>query len=108
MKRLMYVSTARPGLTDYDIDEIVANASTNNRNQDITGILAFNGTNFAQILEGEEFTVDTLYTAIKLDGRHEGIITVGEREVGKRAFPEWGMRRVEGLEFDELIDAMAN
>ncbi|MEZ5876355.1 MAG: hypothetical protein R3D43_00580 [Tepidamorphaceae bacterium] len=36
---------------------------------------------------------------IRSDNRHSGIIVTGEREVSKRAYPDFGMRRVHGLDF---------
>lgn len=106
MFRLFYVSTARQGLSDDDIDLIVERAALRNRDLEITGAILFNGYNFGQILEGERNTVSDLMEEIKSDDRHNGVIVVAEREVENRVFPDWSMQRVEGLKFDKLFEAM--
>lgn len=106
MKRLMYVSTAKPGLTEEELAHLVADASEKNHRQHVTGALAFNGINFAQVLEGPDEEVAEIYMAIQQDARHSGVILVSEKAIAERFYPNWGMRRVEGLAFDELVEAM--
>lgn len=101
MYRLMYMSTAAPETTDESIDLMVENARKKNEALDITGVLGFNGLNFAQILEGQKENVLSLMDEIRADARHSGIIVTGERDVSERAYPDFGMRRVHGLDFDE-------
>lgn len=107
MYRLFYVSTASNTLSDEDVDAIVTTADRENRARDITGALGFNGVNFAQILEGDKAQVLSLFENIRKDSRHSGVILVGEKEIGDRAFKDWGMIRTEGLQFDGLVAAMA-
>lgn len=89
--RLVYASTARPGLTDRDITSIL-DASVNNNNQRfITGFLVHNGPGFMQVLEGPIDEVMQIYGRIMADDRHYGVVqTSGELGI-KRAFPSWDM-----------------
>ena len=71
---LLYASTARPGLTTGDIEDIVATAQRVNAELEVTGFLAFDGEGFAQILEGERETIRALYDRIQRDPRHSGCV----------------------------------
>ncbi|MEZ5876354.1 MAG: BLUF domain-containing protein [Tepidamorphaceae bacterium] len=53
MYRLMYMSTAAPEMTDESVDILVDRARKKNDALNITGVIGFNGLNFAQILEGQ-------------------------------------------------------
>lgn len=106
MHRLFYISTAIPGVSDTDVDAIANRARERNEDRGITGILGFNGMNFAQVLEGQREAVETLMEEIRQDERHSGVIVVSEKPVETRAFGKWGMRRVDGLNFDEFVDSM--
>lgn len=107
MLRLFYVSTASPSFRDGDVNLLVEKAERRNRERGITGALVFNGVNFGQVLEGEDETVLDLMDLIRNDVRHDGVIVVQQRQVDDRAYGGWGMKRVEGLKFDELVEAMA-
>lgn len=105
--RILYVSTAIPSLTEADIAQIVATATEHNAKFDITGALAYNGVNFAQVLEGAESHLEQLMANIKNDERHSGVIEMARKPIEKRNFDGWHMKHIEGLQFDELIHAMS-
>lgn len=107
MIRLFYVSTAKPGFQHAMLDALVEKASKHNAERQITGALAFNGNIFAQVIEGNVDVVDQLMDNIKRDTRHSGIIIVSRKEIAERAFPDWGMKHIRALNFDELVDSMA-
>lgn len=107
MIRVFYVSTASPSFGNGDLEALVDKAARNNEARDITGALAFNGVNFGQVLEGEEETIAELMEMIRCDVRHDGVIVIQEKQVEGRAFENWSMKRIKGLEFDELVAAMA-
>jgi hypothetical protein len=94
MKRIVYVSTARADLVEDDVRAILAEASARNDGADVTGLLAYNGANFLQAIEGEDVEVDRIYAAIRRDGRHSGVITLVEEPCEQRLFPDWRMRYV--------------
>jgi len=104
--RLFYVSTAALGVTDDDTKDIAATAAEKNARLGITGALAFNGVNFAQVLEGEQSVVEKLLDDIKTDKRHSGLVVVDTKTVTERAYNGWSMKMVEGLSFDEFMAVM--
>ena len=106
MIRLFYVSTAALGVTDDDTKDIAATAAEKNARLGITGALAFNGVNFAQVLAGEQAVVKKLLENIKADTRHSGLIVVDTKTVTERAYDGWSMKMVEGLSFDEFMAVM--
>lgn len=88
---LVYVSTARPGLTDQDLEELLVQARDRNRSLGITGMLIFGAGNFIQALEGDEAAVKAVFASILCDPRHTGVITMVEFTDTARDFPDWSM-----------------
>lgn len=91
MFRMYYISTAIPGLTAKDHEEILQKARKNNATLDVTGLLVVKGNQFAQALEGKKKQVLALFEKIKLDKRHLRIVIISQEEVDTRIFPHWGM-----------------
>lgn len=90
MIRIVYVSRVSRGMGP-DIEAMVAAAAACNAAQRITGALIFTGLHFAQWLEGPAQTVNTLFTRIALDPRHESITCVDRSAAPSRRFPNWAM-----------------
>ena len=44
-----------------------------------------------QLIEGPEEAIKRLYKNIVNDPRHEHVITVKERQISERLFPDWAM-----------------
>lgn len=91
MRRLVYISRS---LIDSDVaslDAMVRQSSARNTSVGITGMLWFDGANFAQVLEGEHDRVGELMQRIEQDARHTDLQIVVDREVNGRAFGHWGM-----------------
>jgi GrpB-like predicted nucleotidyltransferase (UPF0157 family) len=105
--RILYVSTAIPNLNESDIADIVATANKHNAEFEITGALAYNGVNFAQVLEGAEQHLNQLMDNISKDRRHSGVIEMMRNPIEQRAFDGFHMKHIEGLKFDELVQAMS-
>jgi len=106
MIRLVYFSTAKADIKSADVDKIVEEAAIKNREVGITGALGYNGRNFCQCLEGDDIAVRSLVEAISKDERHSGFKVIDEKEITARQFADWGMMRVEGLDFSVIIDSM--
>lgn len=96
--RLVYVSHAREGLTDHDIESILHTSQSNNDERFVTGFLAHNGDAFMQILEGPSEEVIDTYARIVADDRHHSVHQLIGEEIKARAFPCWSMNyhRVDG------------
>lgn len=91
MYQLTYISTARPGLIDADIDAILASSRRHNNRNGVTGILVYDGKRFLQALEGERAAVEATYDRIKADPRHRATVQLSLRIVDKREFGRWEM-----------------
>ena len=91
MYRLVYVSTAKDGLSSGEIGDILDVSTSNNDERRITGFLAHNGRHFMQALEGERDEVEEIYNRILDDQRHYGVVQIIGEKIDDRAFPQWAM-----------------
>jgi hypothetical protein len=95
LKRIHYISSFVQDMSNDEIKELAREAAKNNAEKDITGVLMAKGGVFFQIIEGPEGNIDSLFTNILKDPRHEKIITLGI-QIGdlKRLFPNWHMKEI--------------
>jgi hypothetical protein len=107
MYRLFYVSTKAEDIGEEEADKIASHASENNNIRNIVGALCFNGNHFGQVLEGPQEDVFKLLDTIRADPRHKDVIIISEKPVRFRYFKDFHMKRVRGMDFDELVTAMA-
>ena len=89
--RLIYVSTARPGLTERDMLNVLNTSQSNNDERHITGYLVHNGDSFMQLIEGPRAEVEDIFSRILKDERHSGGVRILAERTGTRAFPQWSM-----------------
>lgn len=108
MYRLFYVSNRAEGVGEDEADAIAVHAAEKNASRNIVGALCFNGMNFGQILEGPKDEVFRLLDLIRADKRHANMIVVSEKPVRFRYFKDFHMKRVRGMDFQELVTAMAS
>lgn len=110
--QIAYVSSTRGLLTAREISELLVTSRERNHARGVTGVLLYKDGNILQVIEGEEETVQSLYSAIKRDARHTGVIRIYQKAIAARDFPEWTMgfhdlrakdaRQLEG--FNEILD----
>lgn len=89
--RLIYSSRAELDLRLSDVQEILHTARTNNRSQNVCGMLFYNSRYFLQALEGEEQNVKALYAKIAEDFRHDDLNVVSEVNITEPIFSDWTM-----------------
>ncbi|MFN3608245.1 MAG: BLUF domain-containing protein [Hyphomonas sp.] len=89
--RLIYVSTARPGLSEMDMSTLVNTSQSNNDERHITGYLVHNGENFMQLIEGARQEVADVFSRIVNDDRHSGVVRILAERADRRVFPDWSM-----------------
>ena len=89
--RIVYVSTAVPGLDARDIERLLNISQSNNDERFITGYLVHNGTSFMQLIEGPFDEVDEIYARILQDRRHTGVVRIQAEWTDARVFPNWSM-----------------
>lgn len=92
MHSLMYVSSVRGEFGPAELETLTAQAARKNARREITGMLAFNGKSFMQLLEGEQSQLEALVEKISKDPRHRDLIIIRRREIEVRECPDWTMR----------------
>jgi hypothetical protein len=88
---ISYISTARSDLDASDFQNILNAAKARNTELELTGLLAFNGLNFMQVLEGSRASVNCCIRLIEADRRHDGMVIFDRHETDLREFPDWNM-----------------
>ena len=88
---LVYVSSATKLSSEAELVELLEQARESNLHNGITGMLLYSNGNFTQVIEGEETTVLALYQKILTDPRHANVLTLLNRPLTERMFPEWSM-----------------
>jgi len=96
---MVYMSSAKLGLTEGEIINIVEDARINNEKIGVTGLLLFSKGNFMQLLEGVEPVIDTLYDKIRIDNRHADVKVLLKEPIAHRNFGDWtmGFKNIEKL-----------
>ena len=90
--QIAYVSSASESLTDQAVQNLADQAQLFNSLKDISGVLLFNGSNFAQIIEGARLDVEQLYASICTDERHHNVTQIAGNAIGERTFAGWSMK----------------
>ena len=91
LKRVVYVSE-KTNVSDTTLKNIIASSKKNNPEQDVTGCLLSGSNSFLQLLEGPADFIDTLYSKISKDNRHENVVALCEEKIGERLFLSWSMK----------------
>ncbi|MGB7372537.1 BLUF domain-containing protein [Pontixanthobacter sp.] len=92
MHSLIYVSSVRAEFGPAELETLTAQAARKNARREITGMLAFNGKSFMQLLEGEQNQIEALVEKISKDPRHRDLIVIRRRDIEVRECPDWTMR----------------
>ena len=95
MIELIYKSQANYGFDKPMIEDLLTQARESNAQNDITGMLFFDGEYFVQLLEGPLEKIEPLYDVICNDKRHSDIKQIYSGGIRRRSFNEWHM----GYEF---------
>lgn len=95
LSRLIYSSKRVPE-EKLDLMSLLQNCVENNKKNNITGMLWYDGNNFIQVLEGGREFISDLYLKIAEDKRHEDVRLVSFEDIDYRDFDAWAM----GLAYD--------
>lgn len=87
---------------------IVDYSQTANRDLNIGGIIAFDGFQFVQILEGDESVVYPLFDRISVDRRNHGVVCFRQQSPDRRHFKDWSMRMASALDILALSARLAD
>ena len=91
MQRLLYISTARGGVTQPLIDDILRASRRNNAAAAVTGLLIAGGNRFLQVLEGGDLAVSQTFERIQRDPRHFAMVQLSKQAITERSFGNWSM-----------------
>jgi hypothetical protein len=94
LRCVLYISTARAGITRDEVDDIVATSKRRNAAEAITGVLLFNGANFMQLIEGPVEPLGGLMRRLYADQRHHGLIKLVDRAIEARACGDWALQPI--------------
>lgn len=106
LQRIFYVSRVADGGSPVDVRHILGRSRMRNRRLDVTGMLAFSGRHFAQVLEGSTEAVDELLAAVAADPRHADFRVVFRKPIDRREYAEWDMGYIEGFGAAERIEQL--
>jgi hypothetical protein len=103
--QLLYLSSAKPELTEEALLQILSESQQRNAAINITGLLLHSDGNIIQVIEGEEEdAVERLFAKINRDTRHHQVIVLYRKIVAKRDFLEYkmGFKRATSEQLVEL------
>ena len=103
MIQATYISTPMRPMSTEDLMQILNSARLNNIQLGVSGMLLFTGSEFIQILEGEEKVIEELLATIKQDPRHRDFRIIEKKKITAREYADWtmGFKRVDK---DDLRD----
>ena len=102
--RLVYSSAATTAFSQENLIELLEKARSNNERMNVSGMLLHHEGTFIQVLEGDGEVIESLYSRIEDDDRHEEPrVLLRESEV-PRSYSEWTMGFVRAT--DEMIEAV--
>lgn len=91
LMRLIYCS-ARDNSVSLDLQNLLSNAVSNNKEVGVTGLLWYDGYHFVQALEGHRRAVNEVYSKkIAGDPRHHSLVIISVEDIEERLFPNWSM-----------------
>lgn len=92
LRLLLYVSYLAEASGQPDVAAIVRESWKNSERDDVSGLLVFDGSRFAQFLEGPEAAMQHLRSRLEGDHRHRDIeVLVWSTGVDCRRFASWRM-----------------
>lgn len=108
--QVLYHSRATKLPSESDLLELLNYSRHFNAEHQITGLLLYSEGRYVQVLEGTEVDVRALYSRIKVDSRHEQVVTVTEGPSPQRRFADWrmGFGQLAVTLTDQVLDAIRN
>ena len=88
---LVYISQSAYGLSNLDLEEILVDASAQNRLADVTGALLYDGLSFLQYIEGPAAGIASVLARIQRSRRHANLRVLADGGVAQRYFWNWSM-----------------
>lgn len=102
-ERVLYVSRAIPGLTFFDVYDIIRTALKENSKRGLTGALLVADGYFIQVLEGQAGAVQECFQRIETDNRHTSIQLRLRHPIAALAFPSDWMVLRDGVQVNSAL-----
>lgn len=107
IERLFYASEVAPAVDATQVRLILGVSRMNNRRADVTGMLAYTGRHFLQVLEGDGAAVERTMRRIAADPRHGAIRTLHREQAAQRRFDAWSMAFVNSPDHADAVAELA-
>ncbi|MEP0355826.1 MAG: BLUF domain-containing protein [Paraglaciecola sp.] len=91
MYQLIYISEKSQHFKLSDIPRILKSAMKNNELLNVTGLLLNLPHHFIQVLEGNQLDVESIFSKISDDSRHDNIRCIYKQSIMIREFGDWSM-----------------
>lgn len=91
LRRIIYLSTASPDVSDDDIKWLFEKARKNNARDAISGLSVYHKKTFIQVLEGPSDKLSACFERIQQNPMHHSVTVVNDTQVEERVFEEWSM-----------------
>ncbi len=108
---VMYTSEALEPFSPQELENLLDQARRKNAGLRISGLLLYRAARFAQVLEGPEAAVESVYRSIERDPRHHRMVRWVDGHRAHREYPNWSMgflslesQRPRPPGFTDLID----
>ena len=107
LERIVYISIAAEPMTDDSVSAILDVSRARNGQQGVSGLLIGGNGWWMQVLEGEPDNMAPIWTSIRNDPRHQSIVLVQQRSIGRRDFARWSMKyRKETGDFEDALQQL--
>ena len=104
--QMVYVSSTVGLMSEKELLHLLVSARNRNSKHGITGMLLYSDGNVMQVIEGEESSINQLFSNIVSDGRHSGIIVLYIDVIPEPEFSEF-MTSGSSLEPSSLLASKA-
>jgi hypothetical protein len=91
LAQLVYTSRAATVMTADQLGQLAAQSERKNASLGVTGMLLYGSGHFMQVLEGDIFTVHSLFARIATDFRHRNVVRLFFGPLAERRFSRWSM-----------------
>jgi len=87
----IYSSTASIPFSEKQLHDLLAKARKHNHSLNISGLLIYHEGFFIQVLEGPEREVNSLYSSISRDKRHNTLRLLLSHNIKEKEYENWAM-----------------
>lgn len=91
LHHIIYQSTSVADLSEPELGRLLHQSQAHNQEAGVTGMLLYDGLQFLQVLEGEKWAIEPIFSRIRLDCRHTDVQVLANGPAERRQFTSWSM-----------------